>query len=57
MTATEGNFSVFNDFSIAAIVDLAPTMSANVYTWFNGDCHQLGKSFEKSSAQFPAFLG
>jgi len=57
MAATEGNFSVFNDFSVAAIVNLAATVSTNVYAWFDGNCHQLGKSFEKSIAQFPAFLG
>ena len=35
--AAESCFSAIDDFSVAALVDFASSVSANVEAWFNGD--------------------
>jgi len=49
-------FLALDDFTVAALVNFAAAVSANINAWFNGNCNQLGEAFEESSAQFPAFL-
>jgi hypothetical protein len=55
-TAEREFFAVY-DFSVAAFVDFAAAMSADVEAGFDGDGDEFCESLEKSGAEFSAFLG
>ena len=39
MHAAECCFFTIDDFSVAAFIDFATAVSANIEAWFNGDCY------------------
>lgn len=46
MRATKSNFFAVDDFAVAAFINLASTVGADINAWFNGDGNQFGKAFE-----------
>ena len=46
MYAAESCLFAIDDFSVAAFIDFASTVGANIKAWFNSDCYQLGKALE-----------
>ena len=57
MGAAESCFFAIDGFSVAAFVDFAAAVSADVKAGFNGDGDECGEAFEEARAQFSAFVG
>ena len=57
MHAAKSCFSARNHFTVTSFVDLATAVSADVETWLNSNGDEFSEPFEKSRAQFSAFLG
>ena len=57
MHTTERSLFTFNHFVVSAFIYFATAVGADVEAGLYGNGDELSEAFEKSSAQFSAFLG
>jgi hypothetical protein len=57
MRAAERHFFAINNFVVAAFVDFAAAVSANVHAGFDGYGDKGCEAFEQACAKFPALYG